>query len=274
MAGDILYGVVRVELEELDPTTDLPIEGGAKVIMDTAESVSLEAVISEGVEENKRNDKRILAIVRTPDLLYGYDVTYTENTFTPSLAALIEGGHVTIEDGEVVAYDTAMIAEGSTLKPFRLSMYVANYEGDSIKNYVVITLNKCSGTAPGFNAAKEFYAPEYTIKAREATKAGLPIKGMKYVDALPADAAPIATKTTIGTLNSAAKTITDIPTATSVTAMKAAVTTTVGAVKSIVSSTGTAVNTGDVATGQKLVVALAENGKVKTEYALTVKSGN
>ena len=267
--GDVLYGVERVELEELDPTTDLPLVGGAHVVMNTSESVSLEAVVAEGMEEVKRTSRVILAIVRTPDLPYGYDVTYTENTWDAQLAALVEGGHVTIKDGKVVAYDSAMIVEGSTLKPFRMVIYIANYEQDSVKNYVKLTLNKCTGNTPGFNAAQEFYAPEYTVKAREASKAGLPVKSIRYVDSLPADAAPVATATSIGTLNALTKAITAIPTATTVTAFKNAVTATPGALKSIVASNGTPVTTGNVTTGQKLVVALSENSTVKTEYTLT-----
>ena len=32
---------------------------------------------------------------------------------------------------------------------------------------------------------KEFYAPEFEVKARENTKAKLPIKEITFVDALP-----------------------------------------------------------------------------------------
>ena len=80
-----------------------------------------------------------------------------------------------------------MLAAGAAnMKPFRLNIYVPNYVGDSIVNYIQISLNNCTGNAPGMNLGKEFYAPEFDIKAREATKAGLPVKSMKYVAELPA----------------------------------------------------------------------------------------
>ena len=72
------------------------------------------------------------------------------------------------------------------MKPFRMTLYVPNYVGDSIVNYVKIVLNNCTGTAPSMNLGKEFFAPEFNVKAREATKASLPIKSMEYVTVLPA----------------------------------------------------------------------------------------
>ena len=51
---------------------------------------------------------------------------------------------------------------------------------------VKIILNNCTGTAPSMNLGKEFFAPEFNVKAREATKASLPIKSMEYVTVLPA----------------------------------------------------------------------------------------
>ena len=187
MSKDILYGIKFVEIEELDPLTQLPKVGGAKFTVDTAETAELEAVTSEGTEDIKRNDTRILAIVRTPDLLYGYDLTFKDNTFDPEIMALIEGGTVRQVNGAIAGYDSPMLVQGaSNMKPFRMNIYVPNYEGDSIVNYVKITLNNCTGSAPGLNIGKEFYAPEFKIKAREATKAGLPVKSMDYVPTLPA----------------------------------------------------------------------------------------
>ena len=190
MSKDILYGIKLVEIEELDPTTQLPKVSGAKFRVDTAETAELEAITSEGTEDVKRNDTRILAIVRTPDLLYGYNLTFKDNTFDPEIMALVEGGTVKKsggDTGDITGYDSPMLSSGATnMKPFRMTLYVPNYVGDSIINYVKIVLNNCTGTAPSMNLGKEFFAPEFNVKAREATKASLPIKSMEYVTKLPA----------------------------------------------------------------------------------------
>lgn len=187
MSKDILYGIKLVEIEELDPITQLPKVNGAKFRVDTAETAELEAITSEGTEDLKRNDTRILAIVRTPDLLYGYNLTFKDNTFDPEIRALVEGGTVKKTSGVITGYDSPMLSSGATnMKPFRMTLYVPNYVGDSIINYVKIVLNNCTGTAPSMNLGKEFFAPEFNVKAREATKASLPIKSMEYVTVLPA----------------------------------------------------------------------------------------
>ena len=184
--ADILYGVKLLVLEELDEKTQLPKEGGVTCYASTGKSAELEPVISEGEEKIARSDTQILAIVRTPNLLYGYDIKLVDNTFDVNVAALIGGGAVrTDESGEVIGYDSAMLAEGATMKPFRASIYVANYMGESIVNYVKITFNRCEGNAPTMKVGDEFFAPEFSIKAREATKAGLPVKSLDYVDELP-----------------------------------------------------------------------------------------
>lgn len=267
---DVLYGVKLVVLEEIDSITQLPVENGVKCRINTAESAELEPVLSEGEEEVARTDDRILAIVSTPDLLYGYNVTLTDNTFDSAVAALIEGGVVeTDENGNVIGYRSPFISEGSTnMKPFRAHIYVANYEGDSIKNYVCITLNKCSGSAPGMNAAKEFYAPEYTIKAREATKAGLPIKNLSYVNSLPAPDAPVVIKTTVGTLGN--NKIEKIPAETSVVDFLNGLVVTGGATKKVINARGYDVTNGNIEEGMVCRVFVPTEVTAKTDYVLSL----
>lgn len=184
--ADILYGVKLLVLEELDEKTQLPKEGGVTSYASTGKSAELEPVVSEGEEKIARSDTQILAIVRTPDLLYGYNIKLVDNAFDINVAALIGGGAVkTDENGKVTGFDSAMLADGATMKPFRATIYVANYKGEEIVNYVKITLNRCEGKAPSIKVGDDFFAPEFNIKAREATKAGLPVKSIDYVDALP-----------------------------------------------------------------------------------------
>lgn len=266
---DILYGIKRVEVEEIDPKTQLPVADGVKCMIDTAESAEMEPVSSEGTEDTTRSDNKILAVVRTPDLLYGYDVTFKDNTFDPEFAGLIEGGVVTVKDGQVTGYRAPMLSEGaSKMKPFRINLYVANYEGDSIKNYVKLTLNNCSGKPPSFNVGKEFYAPEFTIKAREATKANLPIKSLTYVDDLPALPQPTILSTKIGTLDE--DSITNIPTETTVAQLLNAVYASFGASKKIVDTSGNDKESGQILATDKLVLYLLEDVENKKEYTLTV----
>lgn len=268
---DILYGIKIVEIEELDPKTQLPKEDGAKFLLNTAESAEMESVKSEGTEETARSDEKILAVVRTPDLLYGYDVKFKDNTFDPQIASLIEGGVVRVKGNQVVGYRSPMLAEGaSKMKPFRMNLYIANYEGDSIKNYVKLILNNCTGKAPAFSVGKEFFAPEFEIKAREATKANLPIKDMIYVDDLPALPQPeiISVNASVGTLDE--DSITSIPNSTTVAQLLNGVYASFGASKKVVDTNGDDKETGKLITTDKLVVYLLDDPENKKEYTLTI----
>ena len=185
---EILYNIERVDLTELDASTGKPATGpdAIKTTIKTAKEAKLAAVISEGSEEILRNATNILAVVREDDLLYGYDFTFTDNTFDIKAAQLV-AGYVKATGTGAGENDlqTPMMSQGNTGKPFMADIYVANYEGDSIKNYCKITLNKCLGKFPDMTVGSEFYAPEFSIKARENTKAKLPIKSIAWVDSLP-----------------------------------------------------------------------------------------
>ncbi|MBE6067766.1 MAG: hypothetical protein E7211_08750 [Clostridium lundense] len=187
---DILYNIKKVVIEELDSATGLVKAGGKPINLTCDSEADIDPVVSKGDEKVLRDDNKILAVARTNDLIYGYDLKLTNNTFDVGLAALIEGGTIRYDDLEptkIVGYDAPMLADGDTkIKEFKTTMYIANYEGDAIKNYVKLTLNKCIGEAPKMSFKKDFYAPEFTIKARENTKARLTVKSIDYVDSLPA----------------------------------------------------------------------------------------
>ena len=90
-----LYGIKKVVITELDATTGAAASSGKTFKIKTAKKAELEPVISEGEESILRNDTHILATVRTDDLLYGYNLTFTDNSFDVDMAGLIAGYKVT-----------------------------------------------------------------------------------------------------------------------------------------------------------------------------------
>lgn len=187
----ILKNIKRTDITELDPDTgEVKATDPIKKTIKTAEEAELKALISEGEEDILRTDDLILAIVRTDDLLYGFDITFKDNTFDETVAGLVQGYKITKtgETGkEKTTLSTPMMSEGNIAKPFKMEIYVGNYSGDALINYVKITLNKCIGKFTDMKVGKSFYAPEFSIKARENTKASLPIQSIDFVDALPAE---------------------------------------------------------------------------------------
>ena len=185
----ILYNIKKVVLTELDPKTGAPkASDGVKATIETAQKAELEPVLNEGEEDVLRAPDKILAVVRTDDLIYGYDVKLTDNTFSADVAGLVAGYKVTKgSSGQKDKYATPIMSEGFTGKPFKLDIYVANYSGDAIVDYAKITLNKCIGKFPTMSIGDGFYAPEFEIKARENSAAKLPAKEITFVDEIPAD---------------------------------------------------------------------------------------
>ena len=185
----ILYNIKKVVLTELDPKTGAPkASDGVKATIETAQKAELEPVLSEGDEDVLRAPDKILAVVRTDDLIYGYDVKLTDNTFSADVAGLVAGYKVTKgSNSQKDKYATPMMTEGFTGKPFKLDIYVANYSGDAIVDYAKVTLNKCIGKFPTMSIGDGFYAPEFEIKARENSAAKLPIKEITFVDEIPAE---------------------------------------------------------------------------------------
>lgn len=196
----ILYGVKKVVITELEKTTEMPASQSPKQAeIKTAEEIECEPIVSEGDEEILRNDDSLLAVVNTDDILYGYNLTLKDNTFGAIVASIICGMEVgtatDTADKEAKKLSTPMIGTVGANKLFKIDIYVANYKGASIVNYCKLTFNKCKGSALAFKAGKEFSAPEFAIKSREATIANKPIMEIDFVKTLPADLVAQASET-------------------------------------------------------------------------------
>ena len=87
----ILYNIKKVVLTELDDSTGAAKSGRGVSHIKTAQKAELEPVLSEGDEDILRSPEQILAVVRTDDLIYGYDVKLTDNTFSADVAGLVGG---------------------------------------------------------------------------------------------------------------------------------------------------------------------------------------
>lgn len=185
----ILYGIKKVVVTELDPATELPkMESPKTATITTASECEMEALLAEGAEEVLRTDDKILAIVDVDELPYGYNLTLTDNTMDSLALSIITGMTATSatdeESGEQKLTMPLMDAGNSKQMLFKLEMYIANYKGSSIVNYCKITFNKCKGKPLNLTIGKEFYAPELEIKAREATKASLPMLDIDFVETI------------------------------------------------------------------------------------------
>lgn len=178
----ILYGIKKVVLTELDETTGQAKASGTTCTLTTAEEAEMTPVYAEGTEEVLRSAEKILAIVREDDLLYGLDLTFKDNTFDEKCAELVCGYKKAADESKKLS--TPMMSEGNIARPFKMEIFVKQVEGDAVVGYVKITLNKCYGKFVSMKVGKEFFAPEFEIKARENSKAKLPIQTIEFVQTI------------------------------------------------------------------------------------------
>lgn len=187
--GDYLYNVVRVEIEELDPATmDVKAEA-IKHVIDCDSEIGLDPEINEGKKTVLRDAKRILAQAKEEDLLEAINLKLTTVKFQAKVLPIIQGGTLRFDatdKDKVVGYDAPTMTEGVTNKKyFKLSAYIENYEGENVLNYVKFTFPKCRGKVIKLDFKKEFFAPEFDVRATENTKLKKSAYSFDYIDALP-----------------------------------------------------------------------------------------
>lgn len=190
VTGDILYNVKKVIIEELDPATgDVKTGTGSKYTISSDSEVGLEPEINEGDKKVLRDSTSIMAQVKDEDLLEAMNLKLTTCKFPVGVLPIIQGGSLKMDTTDVtkiVGYDAPTMAQGATQKKyFKLTIYVENRNGDDIVNYVKFTFSKCRGKILKLQFKKEFFAPEFEVRATENTKLAKPVYGFDYVDTLP-----------------------------------------------------------------------------------------
>lgn len=152
-------------------------------LTDVATEASVDAVISEGINETLRVKNTIKAQNKTKDLIKGYNITLTSATMVPELLALIDGG--TWDDVEQ-EYNGPAIGLPVDRKKFKMDIFVEEKDvnGD-IKGYVRFTYLNCEGSPVGFTQKEgEFYSPELNISS--SPNVGQSPSNFKVLEELPA----------------------------------------------------------------------------------------
>lgn len=184
----VLYGVQSIIMQTLDPITRLPGEDSRLFHLACAETVELEPNVEEGEESIKRCNSTgaVLANRRAPDSFVGYDITLTDNEWNAGVMSLINGYDYlpTTATGsdDITTIVTPMLADIGQFVPFRMVIFAAAYEGSEVSRYVVFVLNNCNGRISPISLGQDWVQFEYTINAREATTAGLPIMSIGYYE--------------------------------------------------------------------------------------------
>lgn len=154
---------------------------GEAFIFDTAEKADAKPDLSKGKEDILRVKNRIIAMNRTDDICIGYNIKLTDNTFSPELMALIDGG-VATENG----YEGPEVGKVVNKAPYTLNLYSEEKDYDSSTlRYAKFSFKHNKGTPVEFQFEDgKFYVPEFESTSR-------PKKGEKPVYITFADELPM-----------------------------------------------------------------------------------
>lgn len=173
LPGGNIAGIERVRVV----TREAPKR---EYVLDTATSAAFEARVSAGAEHELRVGNEICGLIRTEDILKGYDVELEDARYHAQLLALIGGGEC---DG--LAYAAAAAGTAAERVAFDLYLYTADRAVDgSALRYHEWKFPFCKGR-PVDAAFKdgEFAQLKYKLTSRPG--AGEAPLSVRAVEALP-----------------------------------------------------------------------------------------
>lgn len=153
----------------------------------TGSKIDVNPITAEGKEVPLDIKGKRYAVKKAKNSYLGNELKYKENSFTPELFALINGGTVTFEeDGTTFkSYDPPAIGDEEERVKFDLTTFSTNYnEAGDIVGYTKITYYYCQGTISGYSQEDDsFFAPEFVITSTPP-RGAKPYK-IEVVKALP-----------------------------------------------------------------------------------------
>lgn len=153
---------------------------GKSYIFDTADKADAKPDLSAGKEDILRVKNRIIAMNRTEDICIGYNTKLTNNTFTPEVMCIVDGGTMTAD-----GYEGPEVGKVTDRHSYTLNLYAEEKDYDSeTLQYVVFTFKHNKGKPVEFKFEDgKFYVPEFESHSRP--KKGEKPVYIKYVKQLP-----------------------------------------------------------------------------------------
>ena len=172
----VLANIVRAEIQDE--------EGGTTYVFTTSSEASVKPFVSEGAEKIHRVKNTILGAIRFEDILLGYDIKLVNNTFSPELLALIDGGEAEMdESGNFMAYSAPVVGEATQRKSLTVNLYTEEVDCDGeMIDTIKFSFKHAKGKPVEYTFKDgEFFVPELTLRSRaKSGESGVEITGMAY----------------------------------------------------------------------------------------------
>lgn len=152
---------IQIETEETTPRT---------FVFETANSCNFNAQVSSGQEVEQRVKNTLMGLLKTDDLVKGYDLELEDQRLIAPVLALLDGGTLTGTGDEWTKYEAPAVGNAPERVAFTLTMYTSDRDTDGeAKAYYAWKFPTCKGT-PVSGSAQDgsFTNMRYTIKSRPA----------------------------------------------------------------------------------------------------------
>ena len=186
----ILYeggNIANVERVELVTEEDTP----RTIVFETSTNCSFDPAVSSGTEVEQRVKNRIMGLLRTDDILKGYDLTLEDQRLIAEALALIDGGTLTKDETSNKWTKYASPTAGSVVNrtPFALNLYTSDRSTDAeVIEYYKWHFPHCKGKPISGGAQDgQFSTLRYTVNSR-------PPKGTSALEVTRVETLPEATK--------------------------------------------------------------------------------
>jgi len=180
ITGGNIANVERIKVVTIETTPKT-------YVIETATSLGYAGVVSAGAEQELRVKNTIHGVLRTEDLVKGYDLTLDDPKLHTQIFALVDGGTLTGTPGQTGEKYAAPVA-GAPVSRTAFDLYAyssdRDTDGDAIA-YHEWKFPSCKGKpVDGTLKDGEFSAQSYKIASRPA--AGIAPMTMERIASLPA----------------------------------------------------------------------------------------
>lgn len=182
LEGGNIANVERIKIETKEETA-------RTFVFQTATSCKFVPALSQGQEVEQRVKNTLMGLLKTDDLVKGYDIELADERLIMEVMALIDGGTVTMDSqstSEWTKYASPVAGQGVNRVAFDLTLYTSDRDTDgSAKEYYAWKFANCKGKpVSGGGEDGAFSQMAYSIESRPAM--GTSAMEITRVSTLPA----------------------------------------------------------------------------------------
>lgn len=164
LEGGNIANIERIMIVTIEETP-------ATYVFETATDAGFQPSLSAGQEQIQRVKNAIMGLIKTEDLVLGYELTFDDQRLIPQILALVDGGTLTLGAGDDwLKYEAPAAGTPVSRKAFDMTLYTSDRDSDAeALAYHAWKFPNCKGSPlKGTFKDNNFATLQYGIKNRVA----------------------------------------------------------------------------------------------------------